>query len=72
MTATLGTSFTQIRRAAGSARAFVKDTGGSTAIEYSLIVGLIFLAIVGAVRSFTDSTSDMYEEITTTLEGAPN
>ncbi|MEO1137353.1 MAG: Flp family type IVb pilin, partial [Pseudomonadota bacterium] len=47
---------------------FRDDEEGATAIEYSLIVGLIFLAIVAAVRSYTDSTSEMYQEIEDTLE----
>ncbi len=50
--------------------AFGKDTSGATAIEYGLIVALIFLAIVGAIRSYTQSTSDMYNEVTTTLGDA--
>lgn len=47
---------------------FKQDDNGATAIEYSLIVGLIFLAIVAAVRSYTESTSAMYNEIDETLQ----
>lgn len=50
-----------------AARRFAADEGGATAIEYSLIVALVFLAIIGAVRSFADSTNDMYSEISSTL-----
>lgn len=46
-----------------SIRRFVENDSGATAIEYSLIVSLIFLAIVAAVRSFTDSASVMYNVI---------
>lgn len=42
---------------------FVRNEDGATAIEYSLIVALIFLAIVGAVKEFRNSTSEMYSEI---------
>lgn len=44
-------------------RRFARDESGATAIEYSLIVGLIFLAIAAAVNSFASSTSDMYGTI---------
>lgn len=47
---------------------FTRCSNGATAIEYALILSLIFLAIVGAVRGFTDSTSTMYSEIASTLE----
>ncbi len=46
---------------------FRGDENGSTAIEYSLIVGLIFLVIVAAVTSFAGSTSQMYGDISTNL-----
>lgn len=49
---------------------FRRNDSGATAIEYGLIVALIFLAIVGAVRSYTNSTSDMYGTIEETLEDA--
>ena len=58
------------RQAIAGARRFAADEDGATAIEYSLIVALIFLAIVGAVRSFADSTNDMYSEISSTLEAS--
>ena len=44
-------------------RCFAKDESGATAIEYSLIVSLIFLAVVGSIRAYTASTNDMYNEI---------
>lgn len=49
---------------------FAADEGGATAIEYGLIVALIFLAIVGAVQGFADSTNEMYSEISSTLEAS--
>ena len=45
------------------ADAFRHNESGATSIEYSLIVSLIFLAIIAAVRQFTNSTSDMYGTI---------
>lgn len=51
------------RRLSGLAREFQRDDNGATAIEYSLIVGLIFLAIVAAVRAFASSSSEVYGEI---------
>jgi pilus assembly protein Flp/PilA len=44
-------------------RKFGRDERGATAIEYGLIVALIFLAIVASVRSFANTTSDMYSHI---------
>jgi len=49
---------------------FRDDESGATAIEYALIVGLIFLSIVGAVTAFSNSTSEMYDTIDTTLTDA--
>jgi pilus assembly protein Flp/PilA len=49
---------------------FAADERGATAIEYSLIVALIFVAIIAAVNSFADSTNDMYSEISSTLEAS--
>ncbi len=46
---------------------FAADDSGATAIEYSLIVALIFVAIIAAVNSFADSTNDMYSEISSAL-----
>jgi pilus assembly protein Flp/PilA len=46
---------------------FAKDERGATAIEYSLIVGLIFLAIVTAVEAFASNTNVMYSEISSAM-----
>jgi len=50
-----------------TARRFADDERGATAIEYGLIVSLIFLAIVGAVKAYVNSTSEMYSDISSTL-----
>jgi len=67
MTSTIGNFKSQPRRLSQLAAAFREDESGATAIEYGLIVSLIFLAIVGAVKAYTSSTSDMYGEVSTTL-----
>lgn len=40
-------------------KAFLTDESGATAIEYGLIVSLIFLVIVTAMTSFGNNTSSM-------------
>ncbi|MEO0399814.1 MAG: Flp family type IVb pilin [Pseudomonadota bacterium] len=42
---------------------FVDDERGETAIEYSLIIGLLFLAIVAGVRAYANETANMYDAI---------
>ncbi len=51
---------------------FAKDQRGATAIEYGLIVALIFLVIVTAVTSYTQSTSAVYNRIGNAVTGATN
>ena len=46
---------------------FARDDSGATAIEYGLIVALIFLAIVTAVNSFAQNTNTMYSTIASNL-----
>lgn len=48
-------------------KAFFEDENGATSIEYGLIVSLIFLAIIAAVKSYTNTTSDMYSTISSNL-----
>jgi pilus assembly protein Flp/PilA len=40
-----------------------KDERGATAIEYGLILTLIFLAMVGAVTQFADVTTQMWHNV---------
>ncbi len=54
------------------AEKFRNDESGATAIEYSLILALIFLAIMGAVKAFTGSANEMYNEIDTTIQNSIN
>lgn len=58
------------RKLSGAVARFASDEAGATAIEYSLIVALIFVAIIAAVNAFADSTNDMYSEISSTLEAS--
>lgn len=58
----------QERSIAAHLGAFSADESGATAIEYGLIVALIFIAIVAAINNYTDSTSAMYDRISETLQ----
>ena len=49
---------------------FLKDEDGATAIEYALIVGLIFLAIVTAITSYTQATNALYQRISNAILGS--
>lgn len=40
---------------------FLRDDSGATAIEYGLIAGLVFLAIITAVGAFTSKAVGMFE-----------
>ena len=39
---------------------FLEDDGAATAIDYSLILGLVVLAIVGAIQLLGQSLGNMY------------
>lgn len=58
---------TMKERSLALVRRFAADERGSTAIEYGLIVSLIFLAIIAAVRSFSDANNNMYSNISSAL-----
>jgi Flp pilus assembly pilin Flp len=51
----------------GTCARFAREEDGATAIEYSLIVSLIFLVVVSAVRAMMNSTSEMYSEINSAM-----
>ncbi len=48
----------------------VRDEEGATAVEYGLIVGLIAVAIIGAVVLMSGALQDMFGAIQTSLEDA--
>ena len=41
----------------------IKDERGATAVEYGLILALIFLAMVGAVANFATATINMWNHV---------
>ena len=47
-----------------------RDESGATAIEYGLIVSLIFLAIIGGASLFATNESNMYTRISNAVSGA--
>ena len=49
-------------------RRFLTDDRGATAIEYGLIVALIFLVIVTAVTLFSDRATAMFTFVSTTID----
>ncbi|WP_095011213.1 Flp family type IVb pilin [Tsuneonella mangrovi] len=51
---------------------FVRDEAGATAIEYGLILSMVFLAMVGAVQVFGNETIGMWNRITTDVKTAIN
>jgi pilus assembly protein Flp/PilA len=59
------------RLAARSAlRAFLRDTAGATAVEYGLIVTLIFLTIIGALTSFGHNATNVINTASNAIGGA--
>jgi pilus assembly protein Flp/PilA len=49
---------------------FRDDDSGATAIEYGLIIALIFLAILGSLTAFGDATSDLFERTMSAIKAA--
>jgi pilus assembly protein Flp/PilA len=47
-----------------------KDERGATAVEYGLILALIFLAMVGAVSTFAATTTTMWNDVATKVKGS--
>jgi pilus assembly protein Flp/PilA len=48
-------------------RRWLADRSGATAIEYGLILSLMFLAIVTAVTSFGSNATAMMNYVSTTI-----
>jgi pilus assembly protein Flp/PilA len=46
------------------------DDRGATAIEYGLILAMVFLAMVGAVQAFGIEVTEMFDHISTTSVSA--
>ena len=49
---------------------FARDDRGATAIEYALIVSLLFLVIVTSVTAFGNKTSSKYNFISNSINTA--
>ena len=49
-----------------------RDTRGATAVEYGLILALMFLAMVGAVQAFGESTIEMWTDVSSAVSDASN
>ena len=49
---------------------FLKDDSGATAIEYGLIVAMIFLVIVGAVSLFASKASATFDTVSAAVSAA--
>jgi pilus assembly protein Flp/PilA len=47
-----------------------RDERGATAIEYGLILALIFLAMVGAVTAFGQETISLWTNVAETVDNA--
>ncbi|MBT8004778.1 MAG: Flp family type IVb pilin [Rhodospirillales bacterium] len=46
----------------------IKDRQGATAIEYALIASLISIAIIGSLTFFSGGVSDMFNNVSNTLQ----
>lgn len=44
-----------------------RDTRGATAVEYGLILALVFLAMVAGIQSFGSSATSMWSNIETAV-----
>ena len=51
-------------------RCLKRNEQGATAVEYGLIIALIFLAIVGAINTFGQSTISMWESVEAKVKAA--
>ena len=51
-------------------RRFLDNEGGATAIEYGLIIAMIFLAIVGAIQLFANNSTGAFNQAMATIAAA--
>ncbi len=51
-------------------REFLADERGATAIEYGLIIALIFLVILASVQLFAANTTALFQEIAAAVDAA--
>jgi pilus assembly protein Flp/PilA len=50
---------------------FLADESAATAVEYAVICGCMFLAIVGAVTAFGAAATNMFNLIASNVSGTP-
>lgn len=48
----------------------LRDQSGATAVEYGLILALIFLAMVGAIGTFSNGVINTWDTVTETSKEA--
>ncbi|VVT10397.1 Flp/Fap pilin component [Sphingomonas sp. EC-HK361] len=46
------------------------DERGATAVEYGLILALIFLAVVGSIQAVANSTTGMWNDVSSKVANA--
>ena len=51
-------------------RRFLTDESGATAIEYGLIIALIFLVILGSVQLFAANATGLFDRVATAVGSA--
>lgn len=49
---------------------FANDESGATAIEYGMIMGLIFLVIIGAITALGSATENLFNSAMNALRAA--
>jgi pilus assembly protein Flp/PilA len=49
--------------------AIIKNEQGATAVEYGLILAMIFLAMIAGVSSFADTTINMWSFVANEVSG---
>ena len=53
-------------------KAIASDISGATAVEYGLILALIFLAMLAALQNFGNVTINMWNDVSNTMQDASN
>ena len=43
----------------------IKDERAATAVEYGLILAMIFLAMIGGISAFASATNNMWNDVAT-------
>jgi pilus assembly protein Flp/PilA len=47
-----------------------RNNAGATAVEYGLILAMIFLAMIGAIQVFSNETIKMWNDVASKMENA--